>query len=108
MTDLANIDIDVHNRLPRDNSIVVFFRKLQEFDNRVFNFLDNHPETDDELRDGGTIITTKDAIGIFREENFDFVTAKDMKELYFKYKEELREYAQQIRDFYGLPRRIYT
>ena len=90
------------------NSIVVFFKNCKEFSDEVLNFLDNHPKIDYEVRDGGTIITTPDAINIFNKEKFNFVTAKNTKELNEKYPEDIKEYTQQVRDYYRLPRRIYT
>jgi len=86
----------------KDECIVVFFPNMAEFNEKVLEYLTEN-SIDSELRHGGVIITNKSNVTKFKDAGFNFLLAKDMKELYSKYSEELKEYAQQVRRFYGLP-----
>lgn len=82
--------------------VVVFFPEMAEFNNDVLTYLEKS-KIDSEVRDGGVIITQKSNIHLFEENGFKFFVVKDMKELYSRYKEQLADYANQVRRFYGLP-----
>lgn len=81
--------------------VILFFKNRDEFNNRFLVYLDEH-NLYSEVRQGGVVIVNESLIQDFKQTGFNFVVVPSMRELNLKYKQELDDYANQVRKHYGL------